>query len=227
MRRSALGLAAAVIAGAVGFAGAAKALPAYKLLGTVGNTLTDSSGNTWNVQSCSFGGTGGCNNFVMFNDGNGIGVAGAPGTGSGVLGAEGLPTLGSEIQTVSGTTYQDVTVHLYEYTGATFFSGSATIGTANLTSSGPTRGGASLVSAYSTSSSHISYTIGLSGSGYSSSVSFTPVNTVSYQMDIPFEGTTSFVTFGTPVPEPPSLGVLAAAVIVMASARYRKARRAS
>ena len=98
MRRMTLGLAAAaVIAGSLGLAGKAEALPAYVSLGTVGNSLTDSAGNTWYVNACTFGGTSGCNNFVMYNDGTGIGLAGAPGFGSGTLGSNGLPTLGSEI----------------------------------------------------------------------------------------------------------------------------------
>ena len=60
MRRMTLGLAAAaVIAGSVGFGGAAQAVPSYVSLGTNGNTLTDSSGNTWYVNSCTFGGTSG------------------------------------------------------------------------------------------------------------------------------------------------------------------------
>ena len=215
MRRSALGLAAAVIAGAVGFAGAAQALPAYQSLGTIGNTLTDSSGNTWNIQNCVFNGTGGCADFVMYNDGNGIGLAGAP-----AVSATSFPTLGSEIQ--PGVT--DITIDLFEYSGGTFFSGPATIGHAHLSSVGTTAGGTSTVNLYDTNGNITgTYTIGLSGSSVQSAVSFTPVNTVEYQMDVPLTTGLVTVTYGTPVPEPSGAPLVVLGLLGLAFVRRRLA----
>ena len=214
MRRSALGLAAAVIAGAVGFAGSAKALPAYVSLGAQGNTLTDSSGNTWNIQSCTFNGTGGCNNFVMYNDGNGIGLAGAPG-----VNATSFPTLGSEIQ----GTATDITIDLFEYTGNNSnYGGPATIGSAHLSSVGTTAGGTATVNLYNTSGSITnSYTIGLAGSSVQSAVSFTPVNTVEYQMDVPLTTGLVTVSYGTPVPEPGSAAMVGLGLLAVVFVRRR------
>ena len=214
MRRSALGLAAAaVIAGAVGFAGAAQALPAYQSLGTNGNTLTDSSGNTWYISSCSFGGTGGCADFVMYNDGNGIGLAGAPG-----VSATSFPTLGSEISNGAS----DVTIDLFEYTGSTFFTGSATIGSAHLSSVGTTAGGTSTVYLYNASGNVTNtYSIGLSGSNVQSAVSFTPVNTVEYSMDVPLTTGLVTVTYGTPVPEPSGASLVGLGLLGVAFIRRR------
>ena len=214
MRRSALGLAtAAVIAGAVGFAGSAKALPAYVSLGASGNTLTDSSGNTWNIQSCTFNGSGGCANFVMYNDGTGIGLAGAPGPS-----ASSFPTLGNEIQGNA----TDITIDLFEYTGSTFFTGAATIGTAHLSSVGTAAGGTSTVSTYDSSGNVTgTYKIGLAGSNVQSAVSFTPVNTVEYQMDVPLTTNLVTVTYGTPVPEPSGAALVVLGVLGLAVARRR------
>ena len=214
MRRSALGLAAAaVIAGALGFAGAAQALPAYASLGADGNTLVDSSGHTWYIQSCLFNGTGGCSNFVMYNDGSGIGLAGAPG-----VSAASFPTLGSEIQGSS----TDITIDLFEYTGAAALTGSASIGTAHLSSVGATAGGTATVNLYDTSGNITNtYTVGLAGSSVQSAVSFTPVNTVEYQMDVPLTTGLVTVTYGTPVPEPGSAAVVALGLLGLAAVRRR------
>ena len=214
MRRSALGLAtAAVIAGAVGFAGSAKALPAYVSLGASGNTLVDSSGNTWSILSCTFNGSGGCTNFVMYNDGTGIGLAGAP-----AVSATSFPTLGSEIQ--GGAS--DITIDLFEYTGSSYLTGAATIGAAHLSSVGTTAGGTSTVNVYDTNGNVTgTYTIGLSGSNYPSAVSFTPVNTVEYQMDVPLTTGLVTVTYGTPVPEPSGASLVVLGVLGLAFARRR------
>ena len=220
MRRMTLGLAAAaVIAGSVGFGGAAQAVPSYVSLGTNGNTLSDSSGNTWYVNSCTFGGTNGCSNFVMYNDGTGIGLAGAPGFGSGTLGSNGLPTLGSEIQ----PSYADVTVDLFEYTGSSFFSGSNTITSAHLTAVGTTNGGTATITAYYPPSGGTTsqFVIGLPGSGKNPSVSLTPTNTVEYSMDVPLTTGLVTVTYGTPVPAPGPLGLMVVGLLAAAVVRYR------
>ena len=222
MRRMTLGLAAAaVIAGSVGLAGKAEALPSYVSLGTNGNSLIDSSGNTWYVNSCTFGGTGGCSNFVMYNDGTGIGLAGSPASPS----ASSFPTLGSEIQTVAGTpptVYGDVTVDLFEYTGATQGSGPNTITTASLTANGPTTGGTATVTAYyNPGPTTIQSIIGLPGSGKNPSVSLTPTNNVEYGMDVPLTAGLVTVTFGTPVPAPGPLGLMVVGLLAAAVVRYR------
>ena len=218
MRRMTLGLAAAaVIAGSVGLAGKAEALPSYVSLGTHGNTLIDSSGNTWYVNSCSFGGTNGCSNFVMYNDGTGIGLAGSPASPS----ASSFPTLASEIQ----TNFADVSVDLFEYSGGSFAVGANTITSAHLTAVGTTNGGTATVTAYypPNGSTTSQFVIGLPGSGKNPSVSLTPTNTVEYNMDVPLTTGLVTVTYGTPVPAPGPLGLLVVGLMAAAFVRYRSA----
>ena len=218
MRRIAVGLAAAVIAAGVGVAGRAEALPSYIQLSTPSGTLLDTSGNTWLIGSCSFGGTGGCNNFVIYNDGNGIGIAGTPG-----VGATSFPTLGSEIQGAS----QDVTVDLFEQTSATFGSGPTTIGAAHLTSVGTTRGGtATITPYYGGVASATTFQIGLPGSNVVPAVNFNPTNVVEYNMDVPLTAGLVTVTYGTPVPEPGAFGLLAIGLLLAAAVRFRPAASA-
>ena len=219
MRRMTLGLAAAaVIAGSVGLAGRAEALPSYVSLGA-GNTLVDSSGNTWYVNSCSFGGTNGCSNFVMYNDGTGIGLAGSPASPS----ASSFPTLGSEIQLPS----KDVTITLFEYSGGSYGVGATTITSAHLTAVGTTNGGTATVTAYYPPfiipPNTVQYTIGLPGSGKNPSVSLTPTNTVEYGMDVPLTTGLVTVTYGTPVPAPGPLGRMVVGLLAAAVVRYRSA----
>ena len=59
MRGMGLGLAAAAVAGVMGFGGAARATPAYVSLAN-NNTLTTSGGVSWLVGNCTYNGTGGC-----------------------------------------------------------------------------------------------------------------------------------------------------------------------
>jgi len=65
-----------------------------------------------------------------------------------------------------------------------------------------------------------------SGGSYPQSVSFNPVNSVEFSMDIPLSGTLNTVTYGgTPVPEPGALGLLAVSLLMMGAVRFRTARR--
>ena len=79
MRRMVVGLAAAALAGVVGFGGAAQAGATYVTL-TPGNTLATSGGVSWYVNDCIYNG-GGCSNLVMSPNGSGITISAAPARG--------------------------------------------------------------------------------------------------------------------------------------------------
>ena len=220
MRRMTLGLAAAaVIAGSVGLAGKAEALPSYiKLNGSPSSTLLDGT-LTWTLTSCNTGSTNVCANLVMYANNGALTFAGLPNVGN-----TAFQPLSSVF--VSGSV-TDLTVDVT----ATTNNGLNGIGGASVAASGTigvTSGGTGTVFPGGSFSGLGSFTVGLPGSGgtYPQSVSFNPVNSVEFQMDIPLSGTLNTVTYGgTPVPEPGALGLLAVSLLMMGAVRFRTARQ--
>ncbi len=205
MRRMVVGLAAAALAGVVGFGGAAQAGATYVTL-TPGNTLATSGGVSWYVNDCIYNG-GGCSNLVMSPNGSGITISAAPGGGA----------LSALVQ--PGVT--DFTVDLFEYTGSSFGAGPATLSFASVSSVGGTDGG---TVAITTSNGSVG-TIGWPGSGsYPEDLSLTPSNLVEYNGDAPLTTTLTSVSVGAPVPEPASFGLMAFALLAVAAIRFRPVR---
>ena len=220
MRRMILGLAAAaVIAGSVGLAGKAEALPNYVTLsGSPSFTLADGA-LKWTLNSCSTGTTDVCSSLVMYANNGALTFAGLPNVGN-----TAFKPLSSVF--ISGTV-TDLTVDVT----ATTANGLNGIGGASVAASGTigvTTGGTGTVFPGGSFGGLGSFTVGLPGSGgtYPQSVSFNPVNSVEFQMDIPLSGTLNTVTYGgTPVPEPGALGLLAVSLLMMGAVRFRTARQ--
>jgi len=215
-----LGLAAAaVIAGSVGLAGKAEALPSYITLnGSPSSTLADGALN-WTLSSCSTGTTNVCASLVMYANNGALTFAGLPNVGN-----TAFQPLSSVFASGSVT---DLTVDVT----ATTANGLNGIGGASVAASGTigvTSGGTGTVFPGGSFSGLGSFIIGLPGSGgtYPQSVSFNPVNSVEFSMDIPLSGTLNTVTYGgTPVPEPGALSLLAVSLLMMGAVRFRAARR--
>ena len=219
MRRMTLGLAAAaVIAGSVGFGGAARATPAYVLLSDNVTTLTNGSGETWAVNSC--GGTNVlCSNLAMQLSGGGIII-------SGFSAGPAFPSLASVV--TSPASPADFTVAIEEYT-----SGANSITSASLVAVGGTAksiGGQITIGSTNHSLNAGNYvnvtlaasSVGNAASGYPSSIAFNSAqNDVIYNMDVNISPDSQTVSFG--VPEPASFGLLAVALGLMAFVRRRRA----
>ena len=211
MRRTTLGLAAAaVIAGSLGFGGVAKAGVGPVTL-NVNNSVTAGS-DTWVVQTCTYNGAGGCSDLAMTATGTGVTVSGW--TGSAVEALSKLDTGG----------VSDFSVTLVEYTSP-YPTGAATISSATLTAVGTTNGGSASVSTKSGSNVIPLGTIGFSGSGYGGAISFSPVNNVTYNMDVPLTLALTSVSYGTPVPEPSAIAVFGFSLLLLAGVRTRGALR--
>lgn len=195
MRRMTLGLAAAVIAGSLGFGGAARASVTL----VAGNSLTVGD-LTWSVVSCTFTNSS-CGNLAMSLYGTGIVITGNPPPAT--------------ITSVAGAGV-DFTATIEEFT----ISGANTIGSASLTSNGGTGAdSATIVNAFS------NVTIGFVGNAASlhptASIAFTPVNDVYYKMDNNVTAGLVSVAGGTPVPEPAAFGLFAFALLAVAAVRLR------
>ncbi len=225
MRRMTLGLAAAaVIAGSVGLAGKAEALPAYLTLNSIGagsppSPYLSDAPLTWYITSCSTGTTDVCGNLVMYADAGALTFAAAP--------------VGGVFQPLSSVyvpnTVTDLTIIVRGFTGSILTGGPATISSAavsEVVASGGGTGGSASVGTGTTSAPFFSGlgTIGLPTSGDPASISFAPVNNVQYIMDIPLTAALNTVTFGTPVPEPAAFGLLAMSLVLTIGARAYRAR---
>jgi hypothetical protein len=211
MRRMGLGVAAAAIAGVMGFGGTAQALPTYATL-AVNNTLATANGITWGVSACTFNGTGGCNALVMYANGDGITLAAAP---------SGTPESFQPLSNLLTSTVTDFSVNLVEFDTA------GSISSATLSAIGGTNGGtASIQNDTNPQAPTAIGTIGLPGSNTVGSISFTGVSTVGYNMDVPLTTTLVSVSFGAPVPtpEPASAALLAFGLLLTAVVSMRAVR---
>lgn len=223
MRRATLGLAAAaVIAGAVGFAGAAQASPSYLTLdqtygASPNNVLTVGDVN-WIVDSCSVNlGNGSCSQIALVLNGANVQFEATTAT-TGVFAA--LSSLSS---------ISDFSVDFEEFTT----SGSKSFGQSFYNVTGGTGvDSASLVVGPNTSGSYVNgiqsnSTIGNAASGYPGLISFAPVNDVIYLADNHVTSGLTTITAGTPVPEPGSVALFGLGLIGIVVVRRRAASRAA
>ncbi|MGH7041359.1 MAG: PEP-CTERM sorting domain-containing protein [Acetobacteraceae bacterium] len=203
MRRMALGLAAATIAGMVGFAGAAQATPAPGpvLLSDSTDVLTVGD-LTWQVEpGCTTGGGGGCADFEMSAVGNGIVI-----------------TAVSPYTSFEDTGATDLTVDIYEVA-----TGSA-ISTVSWSAVGGPGSGSASITEYTPDYNGLR-SIGGPTSGFPSELSLVPPATsLVYALDIPISSGLTSISLNVPVPEPATFGLLAAAMMLVAGARRRPVR---
>lgn len=215
-------VAAAVIAGSVGFGGAAMATPAYVLLSDNASTLTNGSGETWAVNSC--GGTNvSCSNLAMQLSGGGIIISGFS-AGSPAA----FPSLASVV--TNPTLPADFTVYIEEFTsGVTppnsitsaslFAVGGAANSIGGQVTIGSTNGGPNV--GHYVNATLAASSIGNALSGYPSSITFSSAqNDVIYAMDVNISSDSQTVSLN--VPEPASFGLLAVALGLTAFIRRRR-----
>ena len=222
MRRSALGLAAAaVIAGAVGFAGTAKAGPSYLTL----NQLYNGSSSTeltygdynWVIDSSSIkAGSGTLSQIALVLNGANVEFEATTAT----------PGVFAALSTLSIT---DFSVDFEEFTT----SGNKSLGQSFYNVAGGTGvDAAALVVGPATNGPYVNgsasnSSIGNAASGFPSMISFTPVNDVIYLADNHITAGLVTITAGTPVPEPGAVTLLGLGLIGLGVVRRRSILRAN